>query len=253
MKTPEKLKGAIRNFAASKNLKPQVVLQMFLFERFIERLALSDFKGHFIVKGGLLISSMIGVENRTTMDMDAAVRGVLMDEGIIREVIEKLIKIETDDGVQFEFQKIEPIREEDEYKNFRIHLYAKFGKINAPLKLDLTTGDVITPKEIQYPYRMLFEDRTIMVSAYNIETILAEKYETILRRNIGTTRARDFYDLYVLFKTKFHEIDRTNLQMAVANTARHRNSLDYINEWNEICEEMKQESALVRLWSNYQR
>ncbi|MBK5244645.1 MAG: nucleotidyl transferase AbiEii/AbiGii toxin family protein [Eubacteriaceae bacterium] len=252
MKTPEQLKGAIRKIAKEKQLKPQEVLQMFLFERILERLSLSKYQDNFILKGGLLISSMIGVEGRSTLDMDTTVRGIPMEEEAIREIILELLQMDVGDGIQFTFQKMEPIRENDAYNNFRVHIKAAYGKIDAPMKMDITTGDRITPAAITYFYRLLFEDKSVPVMAYSIETILAEKYETIIRRNIGNTRARDFYDLYVLFKSRYDEIQLPIFKLAVENTARKRGSLAEMGEWQEICEEIKDEPALERLWINYQ-
>lgn len=253
MKTPEQLKGAIRNIAKEKNLKPQEVLQMFLFERILERLSLSKYKDNFILKGGLLISSMIGIEGRSTLDMDTTVRGIPMEEEHIREVILELIQMDVGDGIQFTLKKMEAIREADAYNNFRVHINASYGKIDAPMKMDITTGDIITPAAISYFYQFLFKDKSVPIMAYSIETILAEKYETIIRRNIGNTRARDFYDLYVLFKSRYEEIRMPIFKMAVENTARKRGSMEEIAEWIEICEEIKQESALEKLWINYQK
>ena len=204
MKTPEQLKGAIRNIAAQKNLRPQEVLQMFLFERILERLAVSRYRNNFILKGGLLISSMIGIDERTTIDMDTTVRGIPMEETEITSVILEILSLDVDDGITFAFRRIEPIREDDAYRNFRVHIEARYGKINSPMKIDITTGDEITPAAIQYDYPFLFEQKTVPVMAYTLETILAEKYETILRRNIGTTRARDFYDLHTLYLSLIH-------------------------------------------------
>jgi len=187
MKTPEQLKGAIRNMSVSKNLRPQEVLQMFLFERILERIAVSQFSSNFILKGGLLISSIIGISERTTMDMDTTVCGLPMEEEQLIGIIHKILTIDVDDGIQFQFQKIESIREDDIYNNFRIHIEARYGKINSPMKIDITTGDEITPAAIRYDYPLLFEQKCVSIMAYTLETILAEKYETILHRNIGTT------------------------------------------------------------------
>lgn len=252
MKTPEQLKGGIRNIAKEKKLKPQEVLQMFLFERILERISLSKYKDNFILKGGLLISSMIGVEGRSTLDMDTTVKGIPMEEENIREVILELLQMDVGDGISFTFQKMEPIREDDAYNNFRVYIRASYGKIDAPMKIDITTGDSITPAAITYSYRFLFEDKSVPVMAYSIETILAEKYETIIHRNIGTTRARDFYDLYVLFKIRFDEIQMPIFKLAVENTAKKRGSLNEMAEWMEICEDIKQEPVLEKLWLNYQ-
>lgn len=155
------------------------------------------------------------------------------------------------DGIEFVYQSIEPIREEDAYNNFRVHLRAKYGKIDSPMKIDVTTGDAITPAAIRYEFPMLFDDLTIPVMAYTLETVLAEKYETIIRRNIGTTRARDYYDLHTLFRSRNHEIRPNILKKAVLHTAQKRGALDNIANWKEILEDIRQESAMQGLWRNY--
>lgn len=251
MKTPEQLKGAIRNIAKENNLMPQEVLQMFLFERILERLSVSTYKDNFVLKGGLLISSMIGITERTTMDMDTTVRGIQLEEDTITDIIGKIVSMDVGDGVVFEFVKIEPIREDDDYNNFRVHLKAIYGKVNNPMKIDITTGDKITPAAIEYSYKMMFEEKQIPVMAYTLETILAEKYETIIRRNIGTTRARDFYDLYILFHSRKSEIRKEVFSLAVNHTASKRGSTEMLKEYEEICEELRSEDALHKLWSNY--
>ena len=230
MKTPEQLKGAIRNIAKSRNLRSQEVLQMFMFERILERLAASEYRDNFILKGGLLISSMIGITERTTMDMDTTVRGINMTEEEITKVINNILSIDIGDGISFIFKKIEPIREDDDYNNFRVYFDAEYGKIKNPMKIDITTGDEITPAAIQY---------SISVMAYTLETILAEKYETIIRRNIGTTRARDFYDLYALYRIHKDEIRIPILRLAVEHTARKRGSLELLSDWVEIIDDIR--------------
>lgn len=251
MKTPEQLKGAIRNIAKKNNLMPQEVLQMFLFERILERLSVSEYKDNFILKGGLLISSMIGITERTTMDMDTTVRGIELEEENITDIVKKIIAMDVGDDIVFEFIKIEPIREDDAYNNFRVHLKAIYGKMNNPMKIDITTGDKITPAAIEYSYKMMFEEKQVSVMAYTLETILAEKYETIIRRNIGTTRVRDFYDLYVLFRSRKNEISREVLRLAVNHTAEKRDSLEILNEYVEVCNELLNEEAVHKLWLNY--
>ena len=251
MKTPEQLKGAIRNMAAKKKLRPQEVLQMFLFERVLERLAVSPYRNNFILKGGLLISSMIGIDERTTIDMDTTVRGIRMEEPEIISIIREILSSDVDDGIDFVFRKIEPIREDDTYRNFRVHIDARYGRINSPMKIDITTGDEITPAAIQYNYPFLFEDKTVPVMAYTLETILAEKYETIIRRNIGTTRARDFYDLHMLYRERETEIRADILRLAVAPTAKKRGSARALADWEEIIQDIREEPALASLWHNY--
>lgn len=251
MKTPEQLKGSIRSMAAKKNLRAQEVLQMFLFERILERLAASKYQNNFILKGGLLISSMIGISERTTMDMDTTVRGIQMEEDEIVATVKEILAIDVGDGITFEYKAIEPIREEDAYNNFRVHLRAKYGKIDSPMKIDVTTGDVITPAAIQYDFPMLFEEKTLPVMAYTLETVLAEKYETIIRRNIGTTRARDYYDLHTLYRSRKQEVRPEILKAAVLHTAQKRDSVEDIHDWKDILQEIREEPNLYRLWDNY--
>lgn len=251
MKTPEQLKGAIRSMAAKKNLRAQEVLQMFLFERIIDRLAASSFRDNFILKGGLLISSMIGISERTTMDMDTTVRGIQMEEDEIVSAVKEIIAMDVGDGISFEFQKIEPIREDDAYNNFRVHLRAKYGKIDSPMKIDITTGDIITPAAIRYDFPFVFEEKTVPVMAYTLETVLAEKYETIIRRNIGTTRARDFYDLHTLYRSRKDVVQMDVLRAAVIHTAEKRDSVDDIRDWRDILKDIREEPQLYLLWDNY--
>ena len=251
MKTPEQLKGSIRSMAEKKNLRAQEVLQMFFFERILERLAASKYRDNFILKGGLLISSMIGIQERTTMDMDTTVRGLPMEEDKIVAILKEILAIDVDDGIKFLWQSIEPIRDEDAYNNFRIHLKAQYGKISSPMKIDVTTGDAITPAAVQYDYPLLFEDRSVPVMAYTLETVLAEKYETVIRRNIGTTRARDFYDLYTLYRSRKDEIRPEVLKSALLHTAKKRNSMEDMQEWRDILRDIREEPPLYRLWENY--
>jgi len=250
-RTPEQLKGQIRSFAAKRNLQPQEVLQMFMFERVLERLAKSPYKDNFVLKGGLLISSMFGVKGRTTMDMDTTVTGIDMKEDEIQRIITEILSIDVGDRIKFEFTKIEPIREDDDYNNFRAYFVAHYGKIANEMKLDITTGDVITPRAIDYSYKTILDEDEIEVKAYNRETIIAEKYETIIRRNIGTTRARDFYDLYMFFNLYQDAIDYNVLKTAVDKTSQKRGSEEELAEWMDICDEMSQDLALKSLWENY--
>ena len=251
MKTPEQLKGSIRSMAVKKNLRAQEILQMFLFERVLERLANSTYKNNFILKGGLLVSYMIGIGERTTMDMDTTVRGIQTEEDEIVKVVKEILDVEVGDGIVFEYQSIEPIREEDVYHNFHVHLRAKYGKIDSPMKIDVTTGDVITPAAIQYDFPMLFDEKTVPIMAYTLETVLAEKYETIIRRNIGTTRARDYYDLHTLFQSRKSEICLDVLKTAVLHTAEKRNSVQDIKEWQDIIKDIREDSQMYLLWDNY--
>lgn len=246
-RTPEQLKGQIRSFATKRNLQPQEVLQMFMFERVLERLAKSRYKDNFVLKGGLLISSIFGVEGRTTMDMDTTASGIDMKEDEIQKIINEILSIDTDDGITFQFTKLEPIREDDDYNNFRAYFVAHYGKIANEMKMDITTGDVITPHAIDYSYKTILDEDEIKIKAYNRETIIAEKYETIIRRNVGTTRARDFYDLYMFYNLYQDIIDYDMLKTAVKQTAEKRGSEGELADWISICDEMMQDSSLESL------
>ena len=247
----ESIKGKIRSMAEKKNLKSQEVLQIYFFERFLERLSKSNYKNNFVIKGGFLISSLIGIENRTTMDMDTTIKGIPLKEEKIKEIVEEIININIDDGIKFEIKDISYIREEDEYENFRISIIANVGKTKNPMKLDLTTGDAITPGEIEYTYPCIFTQEDIKIMAYPLETILAEKYETIIRRNIATTRMRDFYDLYTIYKLKKDEIDYKILKEAIERTSYKRGSQEIMKDYEEIIEDIKEDSYLKSLWEVY--
>ncbi len=247
----ESIKGKIRNLSQKNKLSSQEVLQMYFFERFLERLSLSKYRSNFVIKGGFLISSLIGIENRTTMDVDATIKGIHLSEKEIKIVVNEIINEDVGDGIKFEIQKIEHIRESDDYENFRVSLIGNVGKIKNPMKLDVTTGDAITPREIEYSYPCIFGDENIKVMAYPLETILAEKYESVIKRNIATTRMRDFYDIYALYNLKKEEIDYTVLKAAINRTSTRRNSLELMAEYAEIIDDIKGDSYLKKLWELY--
>ena len=247
----ESIKGKIRNLSQQNSLSSQEVLQMYFFERFLERLSKSKYKTNFVIKRGLLISSLIGIENRTTMDMDTTVKGILLKKEKIKEVVEEIIDINVDDGIKFKIKEINYIREEDDYENFRVSLIANVGKTKNPLKLDITTGDAITPKEIEYSYPCIFNNEDIKIMAYPLETILAEKYETIIRRNITTTRMRDYYDLYALYNLKKEEINFAILKDAIKRTSIKRESLETIQDYKEIIRDIREDAYLNSLWDVY--
>jgi predicted nucleotidyltransferase component of viral defense system len=253
VKSPEQLKGAIRNIAEKKDIQAAAVLQMFLFERIIERLSNSPYKYQFILKGGLLISSLIGVDQRTTMDMDTTVIGLTVDEETMTRVISEFIRIDVHDGIDFTLAELKPIREADQYENFCATILADYGKIHATLKIDITTGDAITPREAVYTYPFMFEDKSVSVVAYPLETILAEKYETILRRNVTSTRARDLYDLFTLYKMKKDEVRIDVLREAIFKTADKRNSTEYLNQYEDVFKLMSEDSSQEKMWLAYQQ
>lgn len=247
----ESIKAKIRNLAKNNNLSSQEVLQMFLFERFLERLSKSEYRSNFVIKCGFLVSSLIGINNRTTMDMDSTIKGLPLTEENITKVVNSIINIEVNDGIQFEIKDVNYIRESDEYENFRVSLVANIGKTKNPMKLDLTTGDAITPREIEYSYPCIFNENDIRVFAYPIETIIAEKYESIIKRNITTTRMRDFYDLYALYNLKKSEIDIDILSTAIKRTSSKRESSQIMKISEEIIEDIQNDPYLKELWDVY--
>ena len=185
------------------------------------------------------------------MDMDTTVKGVALKEEVIKNILEEILNINVNDNISFAINNIKHIREDDEYENFRIYLIACFDKIKNPMKIDITTGDIITPREITYNYHSIFEEKYIKIQAYPIETILAEKYETIIKRNIATTRMRDFYDIFSLYNLRKEEIDFKTLKSAIIRTANKRNSLDIMNSSIEIIKDMQKDNYLVKLWNTY--
>lgn len=249
----ESMKGKIRNFSGKANLSAQEVLQMYFFERFLERLSRSIYKENFVIKGGFLIASLIGVQNRTTMDMDTTVKGIPLREETIKEILTSIVEVDVRDEIKFYINHIDYIREDDDYENFRVSLYASIGRTKNPMKLDITTGDAITPRAMEYAYPCMFSEEKINVFAYPLETILAEKYESIIKRNIATTRMRDFYDLYTLYRLKEEEIDDKRLKKAVERTADRRNSLEILNDYEEIIEMIQEDEYLQSLWDTYLR
>ncbi len=253
MISSESLKGKVKYIAKTNNLSPQEVLQMFFFERLLDRLSISKYKHNFVIKGGLIIASIIGINSRTTRDMDTTIKGMPLEKDFILKAVQDIIDIDVDDGIDFEIKSIEHIREDDEYENFRISMLAKFGKINNSMKIDVTTGDVITPADIEYSYSSMFSEKEIKIQAYPFETILAEKYESIIKRNIGNTRMRDFYDVYKLYELKKDDLKFVILSKAIKNTAIKRNSMSYMRDARDIIEEIAEDDYLNGLWNVYLR
>lgn len=251
MKTSEQIKGEIRNISKKTGVNANSLLQMCLFEGILEKISKSKYKNHIILKGGLLISSLIGVEMRSTLDMDTTIRGLPMNEENISKILHEILEITIDADIVYRLIKLERIRKEDLYEDFCATISCRYGKINANLNIDITTGDIITPKEIQYSYEKILEEGSISILTYTIETIIAEKFETISSRNITTTRARDFYDLYMLYKLYKSKIDRNVLKEAITLTSQHRNSFSLVLQYKEIVKLFYQSNSLKNLWDKY--
>ena len=251
MKTSEQIKGAIRNISKKTGVNPNSLLQMCLFEGILEKLSKSKYSENFILKGGLLISSLIGVDMRSTMDMDTTIRGIPLNEESITKILNEILAIKIDADIEYNLIKLLPIRQEDVYEDFCASISCIFGKINATLNIDITTGDVITPREMNYSYSKILEEGTIPIMTYTIETILAEKFETISSRNITTTRARDFYDLYMIYSIYKDKIDKDILRKAIERTSKHRCSLETALQYKEIVELFRESETPKELWKKY--
>ena len=251
MKTSEQIKGAIRNISKKTGVNPNSLLQMCLFEGILEKLSKSKYSENFILKGGLLISSLIGVDMRSTMDMDTTLKGIPLNEESISNILNEILAIEIDADIEYKLIKLSPIRQEDVYEDFCASISCIFGKINATLNIDITTGDVITPREMNYSYSRILEEGTIPIMTYTIETILAEKFETISSRNITTTRARDFYDLYMIYSIYKDKIDKDILRKAIERTSKYRGSFETALQYKEIVELFRESETPKELWKKY--
>lgn len=251
MRSDASLRGKVRHLAKEHNLKPQEVLQMYLFEHLLMRLADSSYADKFVLKGGLLISSMTGIYQRTTMDMDATVVGMDMDEGSVARALSEICAVDVGDGMIFEFERIEPIREDDEYANWRAHLRAKYGRIDAPVKVDITTGDAIYPAQVMHAFKLMFDQGTLDVLSYHPATVLAEKLETVLSRGVANTRGRDFYDLYAIPRYYSETVNAVDVKESLLRTGQRRDSLRYIEGWEAVIEDLRASDIMRRVWDAY--
>lgn len=253
MKNLRQLKDLIKNLAKEKDINAQILLRNYMLERFLERISLSEFKDKFILKGGMLVAAIVGVDMRSTVDMDATIKSYPVTLDSIKNILDSILSVQIDDGIDMKLINIKEIRAEDEYSGFRVTMEALMDRARIPLKVDITTGDKITHKEVVYRFDLLLEDRSIEILAYNIETVIAEKFETIIARGIANTRMRDFYDIYILLKVQGHNIDRDTLAEAIVATAGKRGSRSILLEGELVLKEVFKSEILSREWSKYQK
>lgn len=246
-----RLKAKIKNLAGQKNMSAQVVLQNYMFERFLERISKSPYQNKFILKGGMLIAALVGIDNRATMDMDATIKNYPLNIVSLSKALSEVCSVNVDDDVRFSFVKAEPIRDDDPYGGFRASIQSVYDTIVTPMQIDITTGDAITPGEVLYSLKKIFNEGTIDIWAYNIETVLAEKYETILRRVEFNTRPRDFYDIYILTKTQ--RFDKGIFRKALIKTAGHRETLHVLQDELKRIFVVENSSDLKLLWDKYRK
>lgn len=248
------LKAIINNIAKENKVSAQSVLQTYMLERLLERISISKYKDNFILKGGMLISAMLGIDSRTTMDMDTTIKGFKLTEENITNIINEICNIKIDDGVTFEVLKIELIREADDYGGYRITFKANYMEsMSVIMKIDITTGDKITYKEIKYSFDLMLEDRKIQIWSYNLETVIAEKFESIIKRGILGTRIRDYYDVYMLLNTQTKNINFNTLKDAIYSTAEYRNTINIIKDWSKIIEQLDNSDIMKKQWERYKK
>ncbi len=249
----DKLNDIIRKKSRGNNNLAHHFHQMFFFEHVLMRIEKSTYKNNIILKGGVLLSSIIGEDLRTTKDIDATLKSLSLNIQSIKKIFDEILSIDVGDNIKFEIDNIKDIRLEDEYGGFRINVKGTFDKIKTNFFIEITTGDVITPKEIKYKYKSIFEKKEISIMAYNIETIIAEKFESIISKNVTTTRAKDFYDLYMLINKHKKDINNKNLVRAIKNTFNKRNTELNIDKFKETVKMLKESNTIKNVFINYQK
>ena len=247
------LKDLIRNMSKNKNTEAHILMRNYMMERFLERIALSKYKDNFILKGGMLVAAMVGLDSRSTMDLDATVKGFDVSVQSMQNIIEEIISVKIDDGVAFESKSISDIMDEAEYSGVRVSLDTTFDGMRTPLKIDISTGDVITPSAVQYSFKLMLEERSVAVWAYNLETVLAEKLETVIARGVTNTRMRDFYDIHILSILQKDNINRDDLKAAILAVAKKRGSEKLISDITLILIEIEESKTMQNLWANYRK
>ncbi|MDR1195514.1 MAG: nucleotidyl transferase AbiEii/AbiGii toxin family protein [Endomicrobium sp.] len=245
------VKSKIKNLMKQNGINPQEAMQMYLFEKFLFKLSRSKYKNNFIFKGGCILAQLFGQSQRTTRDLDSSIKGIPLSKEELSNVINEILSIKTEDHIEFSLLSIDDIRNDETYGGFRTTICAVFGTIKENIKIDITAGDVITPKAIVFEYKMMFENKSINIMSYPVETIIAEKFETIISRGVLNTRAKDFYDIYML--VKLNKYNRSILKKAVVKTFSHRNTSLNINEVENTIMDLKTDKDIRNFWNKYQK
>ncbi len=247
----KELKEKSKEIERKYKLNHYELLQRFMFERILERISASDYRENFILKGGLLLSALFGIDNRTTRDMDATIKGLNISKEQMIKVLNEILNIDLKDGVKFKLVDVTDIREDDEYGGNKYHLIGKLENLKINLDIDISTGDKVIPKELEYSYSSLFEDKKILIYTYNIETIISEKIETVLRRGQYNSRMKDYYDIH-MFLTKFkNRINVDILKLSMKSTFDKRDSFDYLKDYEQILDSIYSYDRIIRLWKGY--
>lgn len=253
IKTARQLKDLIRNLSREKSADAQLLMRNYMMERFLERISLSEYRDKIILKGGMLVAAMVGLDARSTMDLDATVKGANVNVEDIENLISAIVSVPIDDGVKFQLKSISEIMDEAEYPGIRVSMTTTFDGVVTPLKIDISTGDAITPREVRYSFKLMLEDRSIDIWAYNLETVLAEKLETIITRTTTNTRMRDFYDIYILDQLHGNTLNRQTLHDALRATAHKRGTEQHLAEAAEVFEEVENSPVMQKLWESYRK
>ena len=253
IKTARQLKDLIRNLSKDKSVDAQILMRNYMMERFLERISLSEYRDKFILKGGMLVAAMVGLDARSTMDIDATVKGATVGIEAVENMIASIISVPVDNGVEFRVKRISEIMDEAKYPGIRVSMETEFDGVITPLKIDISTGDAITPREVKYSIKLMLEDRSIDIWAYNLETVLAEKLETIVSRATANTRMRDFYDLHILNSLYGQNIVAENLHAALIATAKKRGTEKYLVDAPAVFDEVENDANMNKLWQAYRK
>lgn len=251
--TSRQLKALVRNIAKGNSAKAQIIIRNYVTERFLERLSLSRYRDNLILKGGTLIASLVGLDNRSTMDVDTTLKKLPLNETTIRTIVEDIIAVQIEDSMTFKIKSVSRIMDNADYPGIRAMLEATLENMHTPLKIDFSANDVITPREMPYSFRLSFEDRSVSLLAYNLETVLAEKLETLLSRGTANTRMRDFYDIFILTNSPTLRMDNATFKAAFKGTSKKRSSLNLLPDADLILQEIAESTSMVALWTSYQR
>lgn len=252
MNSSTQLKALIRNMSKDKKINAQILLRNYMLERLLERISVSKYRDKFILKGGMLVAAMVGIDTRSTMDMDATIKGQAVNKDNIENILNEIVALDIGDNVKMSLKGIEEIRDEAEYPGLRASIQTEFDGITNMLKLDMTTGDMIVPKEITYEFKLMFEDRILKVKAYNIETVLAEKIETIITRSTANTRMRDYYDVYIIMTMYKDLVNDDLLNDAIIKVSENRDTTHVLKDKTTILKEIANNVQMQHRWERYQ-
>jgi len=253
IKNATAVKAKIKNKAGGDSDKSQIILRIYLMERLLERVSLSQYRDNFVLKGGLLVSSLVGVDMRSTMDVDTTVKSLPLNKRSAQKILEEIIAVKLEDGVAFRITKVQDIMEGHEYEGIRFMIECTMDKLKQTIKVDISTGDEITPRAVAYKLPLIIEDRSINLWAYNLETLLAEKLETIMVRAEANTRMRDFYDIHVLLEQDVVTIDRDTMKSAFYATCKRRKSTERIVTIDDVINKIADDEVMKQQWKNYRK